>query len=96
MSEEEAALVETTTVSTMMEKDLPLDLYDIGYIGTWDRFCDPAEIEKEFTLYPYYHVLMRMRNLICSLRRENRIDSNAVPIFAVYKYCDTVRENRQF
>ena len=75
---------ETTTVSTVMEKDLPLDLYDLGYMGTWDRFCDPEEIEKEFTLYPHYHGLMQIRNTICDLRRQNLINRDAILLSLIH------------
>lgn len=93
MSLSEEEISETTTLSTVDAKDLPLDLYDIGYMGTWERFCNPEEIEKDFAIYPHHHQLMLTRHTICELRRQNRINREAVFAFTFYKYCELVREN---
>ena len=68
------------------DSQLPLDLNDIGYGGTWERFCDPNEIQEDFPDYPD-HDLKRIRILICIFRRDGKVDQKTVPVFAAYRFC---------
>lgn len=65
---------------------LPVELCDIGYDGTWEQFCNPEEIEKDFCHHPK-HELRKVRIIICQLKKENKINRAALPALAVYKYC---------
>jgi len=63
-----------------------IELCDVGYEGSWKTFCDPYEINKEFSVYPE-HDLKNIRKIICKLKQSNLLNRGSMLAFGSYKYC---------
>lgn len=81
-----------TTLTPSSTVRVPVNLADVGYDGTWERFCDPEEIKKDFPLYPNDHDVKSLRTIICILKVQNKIVKESLLAFTVYKYCVTVSQ----
>ena len=82
-------LIQTAANSTSTEP-YPIDLYDLGFDGTWEQFCDEEEIDK---MYPEFleHDLTRMRTTICISRKSGKKpDDRQLKTIVFYKYCTAV------
>lgn len=79
-------------ISTSTTQRPPVELHDIGYLGTWEQFCDKRLINKDFEYYPQ-HELRLLRLMICDRKEKNEINRRKMGPFVAYKYCELVSES---
>ena len=84
-----------TTLPVAIKPTPPISLQDIGFDGTWEKFCDAERIDKDFSFYRE-HELRALRDLLCDMWTEDRITLETMSPFLVYKYCEMVGITKNF